>query len=45
VERQLEVKKGERLRENCGATIGCTAGRMAERDLRSDIWLYSTARG
>ena len=35
--RNLDIR-GEWLRRNCGVTDGCT-GRVAERDLRSDIWM------
>jgi len=33
---------GEKLREMCGATVGCT-GRVAERDLCSDSWMYTAS--
>jgi len=38
VERQLDIQ-GEWLLGNCGLTDGCR-GRVAERELWSDIWNY-----
>jgi len=45
VERQFDVQKEDWLRENCGVTVGFTAGRVAEREMWSDSWMYIRASG
>ena len=43
MERQLDVHQGEWLRGNCVGTVEFTAGRVVERELWSDIWMYIRA--
>jgi len=39
VEVFMDVNDSEWLRGSCGNIVGCTAGRVAERELWSDIWI------
>ena len=41
MERKLDVQQGDWLRGNCVGIVGFTAGRVVERELWSDSWMYS----
>jgi len=45
VVRNFDVQLGQWFEGNSGATVGCTAWRLAERELCRNSWIYSRPSG